>query len=226
MSFPKICLNMIVRDESHIIQKTLENLLLYIPFSYWVIVDTGSTDNTKQIIQDFFDNHSIPGELHDDKWVDFGHNRSRALEYAYNKSDYVFIFDADDKICGKLVLPDPLTHDRYNFKMGVGFEYTRPLLITNRIRWGFEGVLHEYLQNKDPVGPEETIRGDYHIISGRQGNRSKNPSEYYDDALILENAFYREEHQRVELARRYAFYCAQSYKDAGDTYTDKAIEWY
>lgn len=217
---------MIVRNESHIILKTLENLISYIPFSYWVIVDTGSTDNTKQIIQDFFDSKSIPGELHDNDWVDFGHNRTLALEYAYNKSDYLFIFDADDKICGKFVLPDPLNQDRYNVKMGVGFEYVRPLLITNRKRWCFEGVLHEYLQGKEPVGPESTIDGNYHIISGRSGSRSLNPTKYYDDAIVLENAFYKEQDHHVGLARRYAFYCAQSYKDAGDKYGDKAIEWY
>jgi hypothetical protein len=44
---PTICLNMIVKDESHIIVKTLEMLCSKIKFSYWVICDTGSTDNTK-----------------------------------------------------------------------------------------------------------------------------------------------------------------------------------
>jgi glycosyltransferase involved in cell wall biosynthesis len=60
---PKICLNMIVRNESHIIQATLENLCKYFNFDYWVIVDTGSTDATMQIIQEFFHKQNIPGEL-------------------------------------------------------------------------------------------------------------------------------------------------------------------
>ena len=34
-------------DEAHVIEKTLENMCKYIPFSYWVISDTGSTDDTK-----------------------------------------------------------------------------------------------------------------------------------------------------------------------------------
>ena len=37
---------MIVKNEAHIIASTLENLCHYIHFDYWVIVDTGSTDNT------------------------------------------------------------------------------------------------------------------------------------------------------------------------------------
>ena len=48
-----ICLNMIVKNESHIIEKTLENIYQKFPISYWVISDTGSTDNTVEIIKNF-----------------------------------------------------------------------------------------------------------------------------------------------------------------------------
>ena len=49
-----ICLNMIVKDEAHIIQKTLENVTDYVNLDYWVICDTGSTDDTVNIIETFF----------------------------------------------------------------------------------------------------------------------------------------------------------------------------
>ena len=65
-----------------------------------------------------------------------------ALEHAFNKTDYLFIFDADDFINGSLVLPI-LTHDSYGFKFGNDFTYTRPLLINNRLKWKFIGILHE-----------------------------------------------------------------------------------
>lgn len=48
-----ICLNMIVKNESHIIASTLKNILEHIKIDYWVISDTGSTDDTVDIIQDF-----------------------------------------------------------------------------------------------------------------------------------------------------------------------------
>ena len=51
---PSICLNMIVKNESHIIKNTLEKLCNKIKFSYWVICDTGSTDETIEIITEFF----------------------------------------------------------------------------------------------------------------------------------------------------------------------------
>ena len=47
-----ICLNMIVKDEAHIITETLNNISKYI--DYWVISDTGSTDGTQDLIKNFF----------------------------------------------------------------------------------------------------------------------------------------------------------------------------
>ena len=223
---PTICLNMIVKNESHIIIKTLNNLCSYINFSYWVICDTGSTDNTKELIIDFFKEKNIKGELVEHKWRDFGYNRSIALTAAYNKSDYVFIFDADDEIVGDLKLPPIYDCDKYKFNFGKDFVYMRPLLFNNRKRWCFKGVLHEYLSNIDEVSGENNINGDYYIISGRTGNRSQNPNKYIDDANILKKAHYEEEKTDYNLSCRYAFYCAQSFKDSGPQYIDDAIEWY
>jgi len=72
-----ICLNMIVKNESHIILETLENILSTLKIDYWVISDTGSTDNTPQLIKEFFQSRNIPGELKHDPWKDFGHNHSQ-----------------------------------------------------------------------------------------------------------------------------------------------------
>ena len=221
-----ICLNMIVKNESHIILNTLENLCSYITFAYWVISDTGSTDATKSIITDFFKQKNIPGELVEHEWKDFGYNRTKALECAYNKSDYIFIFDADDKIFGEFKLPNIYEVDRYQVKFGPHVVYTRPLLVTNRKKWCFTGVLHESLSNIDVMNGEKTLEGEYYVESGRTGNRSKNPTKYLDDAIVLKNAFTTTLTADYGLACRYAFYCGQSYKDAGPQYMDDAIEWY
>ena len=106
-----ICLNMIVKDESHIIEETLKKLINKIKIDYWVISDTGSSDDTPQIIKNFFKERNIPGELYFDEWKDFGYNRTKALEYAFNKTDYLLIFDADDEINGDIIIPDLLTKD-------------------------------------------------------------------------------------------------------------------
>lgn len=228
-----LCLSMIVKNEAHIIVQTLKNLCDYFKFDYWVISDTGSTDSTKELIKTFFEEMYIPGEIVEHKWEDFGYNRTKALEAAYNKTDYLLIFDADDSVVGHFKMPEKLTHDRYMLKFGQGFEYMRPLLITNKKKWCFKGVLHEFLASGEPVHvqsalTEGSILGDYFLISGRHGNRSKNPNKYYDDAMVLEKGFATENLPGGDkgMADRYAFYCAQSYKDSGPNYLDKAIEWY
>ena len=221
---------MIVKNEEGNIGTTLSNLSSYIKFDYWVICDTGSTDKTKEIITAHFKEHGIEGELLDHEWVDFSHNRTKALESAFGKTDYVLIFDADDRITGNFRLPETMDKDRYNLKIGKGFEFQRPLLMTNRKRWCFKGVLHEFLAELDSMDKGYgVIEGDYHVVPGVFGCRSKNPNKYYDDALILKAAFEKEmlsEDGDKSLANRYAFYCAQSYKDVGGKYTDEAIEWY
>ena len=128
-----VCLNMIVKNESHVIEKTLENICSKINFAYWVIVDTGSTDNTKEIITNFFKKKNIKGELHDTEWRDFAYNRTDALNKAFNKTDYVFIFYADDEIEGELIFPE-LKCDMYYLISGKTFVYKRALLISNRIK--------------------------------------------------------------------------------------------
>ena len=108
-----ICLNMIVKNEAHIIADTLEHLHKYIKFDYWVISDTGSTDATKEIIKEFYKKEKIPGDLVEHAWKDFGYNRTEAFKAAYKKTDYVFVWDADDEISGKFAMPSELTADSY-----------------------------------------------------------------------------------------------------------------
>jgi len=217
---------MIVKNESHVIVETLENLCSYINFSYWVISDTGSTDNTKEVITSFFLAKNIPGEIVEHEWRDFGYNRSKALECAYNKTDYLLIFDADDRLIGDFKLPAVYDKDQYQLLFGTNFVYTRPLLINNRKKWCFKGVLHESLSSMEEVKGVSILEGNYHVISGRTGARSQNPNKYIDDANILKKAHFSELKTDYNLSCRYAFYCAQSYKDAGVNYYDDAIEWY
>lgn len=220
-----ICLNMIVKDEAHIIEDTLSKLLKKVPIKYWVISDTGSSDDTIAKIEGFFKERGIPGEIHHDEWKNFSHNRSRALEEAYNKTDYLLIFDADDEITGNFVLPKRLTADAYNLKLGTPvFSYERPLLINNRRKWEFKSVIHEFLAAKEPNMVYSKIDGDYFVISGKSGARSKDPQKYLKDAQLLERSYEESLVTKDDLHNRYAFYCANSYKDAG--IPDKAIEWY
>ena len=227
MSKSTICLNMIVKDEEHIILRTLNNLTNYINFDYWVISDTGSTDSTKEIIRDFFNEKNIPGELIEIPWKDFAYNRTEALNHAYNKTDYVFIFDADDEIMGDFTLPKIMNKDFYKFQYGDkhGIRLTRPQLFNNRIKWKYVGVLHEYAESVEPTKSSELISGNYYFTLGHEGSRSKDPEKYHKDAIILEKAFYdTAKDTNKYLHSRYAYYCAQSY--AACKNTAKSLEFY
>ena len=221
-----LCLNMIVKNESEIIIDTLTKLLKKINFDYWVISDTGSTDNTIELITNFFNERNIKGEMFEDKWEDFGTNRTKALEHAYNKTDYLLIFDADDEIYGNFKLPNEYEFDAYHFTIGSdSFSYQRRLLVNNRKKWKFVGVLHEAIDCLEPSTCSDLL-GDYYVISGRTSSRNKDPNKYYNDAIILEKGFEKEKDSDKGLAARYSFYCGQSYKDAGLKYADESIKWY
>lgn len=58
---PTLCLNMIVKNESRIIKRLLESVAPWI--DSYCICDTGSTDNTVEIIETFFKKRVYPGLL-------------------------------------------------------------------------------------------------------------------------------------------------------------------
>ncbi len=95
---PTICLNMIVKNEAHIIAETLDSVAPHI--SSWVIVDTGSTDGTQDLIRNHMAGLGIPGELYERPWRNFGHNRTEALHLAQGHGDYIWAIDADETVSG------------------------------------------------------------------------------------------------------------------------------
>jgi hypothetical protein len=221
-----ICLNMIVKNEAHVIINTLKHLAKYIQFDYWVISDTGSTDSTKEDIKNYFKEVNIPGELVEIPWKDFGYNRTQALVHAYKKTDYVFVWDADDEIFGDFVFPTNLTADSYKFTFGNqgGLRYCRCQLFNNNKRWQYVGVLHEYANCLEKCTPPVDVSGNYYFISGHTGDRSKDPNKYLKDAIILEKAFNEAFEKKDPIYNRYCFYTAQSYNCCNNLI--KAIEYY
>lgn len=206
---PTICLNMIVKNESHVITRCLESVKDVI--NYWVISDTGSTDGTQDIITNYFDQHRIPGILTEDPWKNFAHNRNLALAHAQGKGDYILFMDADDYLDKKPGFRfGNLTADNYLLKIHyANHDYANTKLIRSALPWKWQGVLHEYLQCAVPTR-SETLPGDYCIRASTEGARNSNPNKYLDDAKVLEKALIDE-----PLNTRYRFYLAQSYRDAG-----------
>lgn len=229
----QLCLCMIVKDEEHIILETLRHLVQVISFDAYCIVDTGSTDKTRELIKTFFSKEcpTIPGQLLERTWRDFGYNRTEALHACYGASKFIFMFDADDLILG--TWPKPNWNDLWNenvdsvnvfFGTGdEGLHYWRQTVFRNDGHWGYQGVLHEYpwcskakpVMHKLKPLPDTT----YWINSRRLGSRNKNPNKYRDDALKLIKVLKTEPNNH-----RYIFYAAQSWFDANQF--QNAMDWY
>jgi len=202
-----ICLNMIVKNESDIICRCLGSLKWLI--DYWVIVDTGSTDGTQNIIKEFM--IDVPGELHERPWINFAHNRNESLQLAKSKCDYVLVIDADESLvfAKDFQLPK-LDKDYYQIiSLNSGTIYPRVQLINSKLNWQWIGVLHEGL-----FCPQAKSFGELPSVINQifwDGNRSKDPLKYKKDADVLEAALKKE-----PVNSRYVFYLAQSYRDCGE----------
>ena len=204
---PTICLTMIVKNESTNMVELFENIKG--KFDSWCIVDTGSTDGTQQIIRDYFAANPVPGELHERPWVNFGVNRTEAMNLADSKADYLWVMDADDRVVGDLSF-NGLILDTYQLRMGTGFSHWRNQLFRSGLKWEYKGVLHEFAYS--PLSKTAArLDGKYHIDFRTAGSRSQDPDKYKKDAATLEEALKSEPDNA-----RYWFYLGQSYFDSAD----------
>lgn len=205
-----ICLNMIVKNEAAVIRRCLDSVRPIV--DRWVIVDTGSTDGTQDIVRAYL--HDLPGTVHERPWRDFAYNRSEALELARGQSDYTLIIDADDALEMQAGTNLPvLGADAYTVEIGdAATVYRRTQMVRSALPWRYNGVLHEYL-TCDEAGPSEHLS----VIRMRRnhdGARRKDPQTYQRDVAVLEAALQSE--TDPFLLARYRFYLAQSYRDCGD----------
>ena len=222
-----ICLNMIVKNEASIIANLLKSVKDVI--DYYVIVDTGSNDDTPEVIKKIMDEYKIDGEIHHEKWVNFGINRQQALDKAIGKADYALIIDADEEIKYTDIKEiKSLTDEGYYLKQYFGgIEYFLPKLIKirdNTCKWKWVGAVHEYLYSPNESIIKKRLDEEIlHIISHCHiGNRSTcctTQEKYLKDAKLL-----LDHHKEHPDDPRTVFYLAQSYRDAQQF--EESIKWY
>ncbi|MBY8841757.1 glycosyltransferase [Streptomyces sp. SP2-10] len=209
---------MIVKNEAPVIRRCLESVRPLI--DTWVIVDTGSTDGTQDIVRDVY--RDLPGELHERPWKGFDGSRTEAIGLARACADYLLFMDADDvmEVPPGGRLPE-LAFDAYRFTVRSGpYAYRRRALVSTRLPWRYVGVLHEYLDCDDQY-TLGTLEGATIVVVGG-GGRSRGRSvreKYLTDAETLRQGLVEEPGNG-----RYMFYLGQSYRNAGER--EKAIEAY
>lgn len=212
----KIRLVMIVKNESHVLERCLSSVLKFI--DSWVIVDTGSTDGTQDVIRNFL--KDIPGELYERPWVDFGYNRTEVIKLAQKGCDYLLMIDADEILTSEpgFMIPD-LKADGY-----MTLRKTRPeisfylmQLLKSSSPWRYEGPLHEVAVCE---GSHSVQKLEGLVCTGLfDSSRNRNPNKYADDALVFEKALSKDPNNA-----RNVFYLAQSYRDSNQL--EKSLKAY
>jgi glycosyltransferase involved in cell wall biosynthesis len=218
-----ICLNMIVKNESAIIQRCLKSVSPFI--STWVIHDTGSTDDTCELIQNYFDDVGIPGVLTIDvPFKDFEFNRNAALHEAMEQKgvDYVLLIDADMELVTNLTpyeFWDKLIMPVYRVSQkGSSLCYFNTRII-GKVVFGltrYKGVTHEFL-------------GTGHIPSTNLPSEVAYMHDYGDggckaDKFIRDRCLLEDDLATDPENTRSRFYLAQTYKDLGEI--EKSIAMY
>src|SRR5438105_985796 len=136
-----LCLVMIVKNEAAAIRRCLDSVRPFI--HHWVICDTGSTDDTKEIIRQTL--KDVPGTLYEDPWVNFGHNRTLAIKRAKGKADYHLLMNADETLHCEVEFRDCLEQDAYYVRFNGPNDYWVVALVSDRLHWKYVGVTHEHI---------------------------------------------------------------------------------
>lgn len=237
---PIICLNAIMKNEAHLFRENNSMInTLVDKIDYYIIVDTGSTDDSIELVRNFFKKHNVPGEIHEKPFVDFGTNRTHALRLCQKHTwiDFVFVMDIDDLFVGDVDLHDifDLKYDCYEIPLrdqhdtdkpivsgdmdSAGMVYKRMCIFNNHYNWVYQGSVHEYPECTNKKNKQVGKIEDAYILSRRLGDRSKKTDKYLRDAKMFENALKKEPNNQRNL-----FYCARSWFDYQEY--EKAMHYY
>ncbi len=219
-----LCLTMIVKNESKIIERMLGSVEDVVDCIS--ICDTGSTDDTVAIIERYLEEHNIPGKVHRREWKNFGHNRTLSIELAKTTlqelgfsldNTYLLLLDADMMLeVDSSFTKSTLNADSYLVTQRSSVHtYDNTRLVRASLPWRCVGVTHEYWDCK-----EAKSQGRLHTLSidDRNDGGAKHDKFERDIRLLTQGLI--DEPDNV----RYMFYLAQSYKDTRQH--DKALEWY
>jgi glycosyltransferase involved in cell wall biosynthesis len=222
---------MIVKDEAHIIRRCIDSVAPIVDYVY--IHDTGSTDNTGQVIKDHLAAIGKPGEVEHVGWTDFATNRSRALRNLKAKGffDYALMIDADEIIVFRDrkyvdnpdLIKNRLTADLYEVetRMG-GRSYFRPQMTSLKKDFVYKGVIHEFVDCEQEIETRDGVTEFFNKPIQDSARNQMGDKKYEKDAELLESALKNEKDDFLK--SRYTFYLAQSYGDSHKL--EKAIKYY
>ena len=234
-TLPAISLNCIVKNESMVIARMLKSVAKMV--DYYVIVDTGSTDNTKEIIKSTMEELGIPGEIHDHEWVNFCTARNFALDCVKGKAEYGFWIDADeqaiyDEKFSRSIMLEKLRSNEFDqgsTKVHYGNQkYFRSQIFKVDIDWVWKGAVHEIMFAPEGHTPKGCMIDGFYTLVTPDGASWGDGSKETQKKKYLEHAEMIKEYIKTDKDPRWLFYLAQSYRDAfeyklaADTYAERA----
>jgi hypothetical protein len=223
---------MIVKNESKIIRRLLESVAPWI--DSYCICDTGSTDDTMEVIQTFFESRQIPGRICQEPFRDFGYNRSFALKecekmgpVARKRVDrengdltqYALLLDADmvfwvnpTVFPTKKALHQMLAkYEAMSILQGTDqFNYKNVRIVKCGIGASYWGVTHEYMQL--PAAYASHMFAKHDVFIRDIGDGGAKADKFERDIRLLKQGLIESPDNA-----RYTFYLANSLRDHGDT---------
>lgn len=231
----KITLVMMVRNEAKTIEDTLRS---WLPVAdNVVVVDTGSTDGTKNMaldaLIDWVKDGSMPGFPRSylvpapAEWVDFATNRNEALALAAKEfpGTWLLMVDADTRLHGAATLrsfldvhPDQ-AHDSYKLRTMCGnLSYPMHRVFLAESLWFYVGAVHEAPVHSKGNQPGPTIPGCYQEYVGTDGGTESKRRAWREHLRILSRELLDSASPRA------TFYAAQTHACLGEE--DAAEELY
>jgi len=204
---------MIVKNESKIIKRLLETVVPLV--DTYCICDTGSTDNTVEIIRTFFDKVGITGKIVEEPFRNFEYNRNYALKQCYgmDNADYILFLDADmvlhiNKDTSINDFKKSMDKDAYYLLQGNSkFHYQNLRIVKNTGNFSYWGVTHEYIQTPSDTTIYRIPKSI--IFINDIGDGGAKTDKFIRDIRLLKEGLVKNPDND-----RYTFYLANSYKDS------------
>ena len=214
---PEICLAMLVRDESDVIERCLRSVAPHI--DSWIIVNAGSSDEMSGKIANVLG--TVPGSVVHRPFVAFDDNRTELMELVYERGpDWALLMDAEMVLEVQGDLHDAVSEfqDREALLVevrGRDIEVPMPQIVRGTRHWRYEGAAHEVLT---------TAGRPRSAITSRVRVRDLADSRSRLERLEQDKDLLEKRHEQTPQDPRTTFYLAQTYRDLGRT--DVALRLY
>ena len=222
---PLLAIVLMVKDEAVSIEATLSSLLDP-SIKHFFILDTGSSDNTMQLTEAFFQQHNLIGHIKQEPFIDFSTSRNRALELAEQQFPEAVFFLMPDaewhlhhpqaliQFCEQEKHREMSLYSIHIKTNAVEFTTARLFRASKRIR--FKGLVHEVPEIPSSMKVPNPV---FFEVKASSHGIEKSKRRWQQDLVLLSKG-----HAENPNDSRTTFYLAQTYECLGDF--KKAYQYY